>query len=131
MALVVFVTTDYTIAKRRSDTRKLAGNINSNDISDAELDDIFVRKDVDVFSGTNKFDWLETDRDVLLVIDASNHLAAAEIIQGIPGHNPQEVTNLLNEANRQIKRINGNTVEQTAVSAAKTNGINNQSGSFG
>lgn len=79
-----------TIADRRAAVRKLAGNLDSTDISDADLDKIIEPWDIWVQSKTNKFTWISTDKEWLLVLKASDLMSSAEILDGIPRQEASE-----------------------------------------
>ena len=63
-------------------SRRLAGNFDSTDISDSEIQQIIAFSDAHVDSETAKVGtgWINTDASFPLVQNASNYFAAAEII---------------------------------------------------
>lgn len=74
-----------TAADRRTATRKLAGNLDANDIDNTTIDEILERSDNWVCLQTNNFAWTDSDSEFETVLSASNLMASAEIREGIGG----------------------------------------------
>jgi len=72
------------LADRRSAVRKLAGNLDTNDISDADLDKIIDIHDNEVQVATNRTDWNSNSFEWPSLLKASDLLSSAEIADGIP-----------------------------------------------
>jgi len=127
MAVSIFTTTNYTSAIRYAAIRSLSGNIKETTKSDDTINDIASRKDQQVFTKTDttSSDWDDTVEDTPLVIDASNHLVAAEILKSFGTiQNDLVAKDLIDRANELIAQINGNSQSGTIPDVQVTSGFN-------
>lgn len=121
----MFTTDIYTAEIRYTAIRNLSGNIQEQTKSDLEINDIASRKDSRIFNLTNKTNWTDADPQTPDVIDASNSLAAAEILAGIGTiPNQQLAEMLIKKAKSIIKIINGDSPLQESEPPVFTSGIN-------
>jgi len=127
MAVVMFITTNYSKSLRLDAIRKLSGNIKVQTKSDDIIIEIASRKDQIVFSSTNttSASWDDTIEDTPLVIDASNCFTAAEILYSFGTvQNDQLAEKLMEKANATIQTINRNSPNQITSAVSTTEGFN-------
>jgi len=105
-----------TNAKRRTNTRKLAGNLDDQDITDIDIDVIIDRADNWMETQTNKFDWTSADQSFDSALTASNLMASAEILDGHPGVDSAKVEGQRRAARDIIKAINRKDTDIQATS---------------
>jgi len=127
MAVVMFVTINYTEQIRIDAIHELSGNIKVQTKSNGTIIEIASRKDQKVFKATNTTAAGLDDsiQDTPLIIDASNCLVAAEILRSFGTvQNDQLAEQLINKANDSIQTINGNSPTQISPDIQKTSGFN-------
>ena len=131
MAPIMLTTETYTAELRLDAIRKLAGRIKAITAPDDEVTEIASRKDAIVFSSVAKSDWTDADPKTPHVIDASNCMAAAEILRGLGSvSNDIIAKNLLEKSKEIIMIINNNAEVIVKPTAAKTSGTNHLGGTF-
>lgn len=69
---------------RLTQIRKLAGNLDEHDAPDDDVEQMMLNYDNWVEVKTQKFDWASTDDEWKQVLNASNFMTAAELLDGIP-----------------------------------------------
>lgn len=122
---------DVTQEDRIRDIRKLSGDIEDFVRSNDEIDDIGTRADNFVGNSVGQFTWTGSENNFLTFISASNCMAAVEILRGIGGAINNTIANdLARKVNELVKILNGNSEQQVKPEVRKTQGINNQDGTF-
>ncbi len=123
--MVLVDTADNTLAKRENRLRYLAGGLSTSDLSNADADEFLNRGDEWMQNGTST--WLDTLDDANLRIQAAEHWAAAEVLDGIPTDQAaRKATEFRTSARGTISKINKKTVEGGAAVFQKTKGFNNR-----
>lgn len=98
-------TGDNTSAKRLARVRDLCEGLTVAGMSDADVTSKLDKSDRWMEVKTNKFDWVDTDERWGMVLDASEHRCASEIMHGVPDKETK-AQNLLSAARETIKGIN-------------------------
>lgn len=123
--MVLIDTADNTLIKRRDRLRYLSGNLATADLSDAQADEFLNRGDEWMQNGT--ITWVDTLDDANLRIQAAEHWAAAEVLDGIPTDQAaRKATELRQSAKDTIMRINKKTPSGGVPTFQKTQGFNNR-----
>ena len=121
----MFTTPVYTLAIRYDAIRQLAGHVKEQTISDEKINDIASRKDSKIFKLTGKYDYTDESKDTPMVIDASNCLAAIEILRSFgTSQNAQIANDLKDKVDEIIKDINGDSTLQNIPDVTKSQGFN-------
>ena len=116
---------DNTQVKRENRLRYLSGSLSVTDLSNADADEFLVRGDEWMQNGT--IVWISTLVDANLRIQAAEHWAAAEVLDGIPTPDAaRKATELRQSAKDTIARINKKTPSGGVPSFQKTSGFNNR-----
>jgi len=123
----------FTEAVRIKSIRLLAGNLQPETIPDDEIKIIIIRKDNKTFKATNKYDWVDTDREFPMIIDVSNCYTAIELLRGIGDSESLTTADALAlKVISTLKLINNVTTEFTEIPDVQTTGGFNseQGGTF-
>lgn len=122
----------YTKAVRIESIRNLAADVHSETIDDDEINIVATRKDSKVFQLTDTFDWVDTDPEFPLIIDASNCYTAAELLRGFADTQSLTEADALDaKADILIQEINGMSVTASIATTVTTTGIGGtQNGTF-
>ena len=123
--MVLIDITDNTLVKRRDRLRYLAGSLSSTDLTDVQADEFLTRGDEWMQNGT--IPWVDTLDDANLRIQAAEHWAAAEVLDGIPTADAaRKATEFRQSAKDTIARINKKTPSGGVPTFQKTKGFNNR-----
>ncbi len=123
--MVLIDSGDNTLVKRRDRLRYLAGSLSSTDLTDAQSDEFLNRGDEWMENGT--IPWVDTLDDANLRIQAAEHWAAAEVLDGIPTPEAgRKATEFRQSAKDTIARINKKTPSGGVPTFQKTKGFNNR-----
>ena len=98
-----------TASERYARIRKGAGNLDSSDLPDADIDKYFTVWDDWGFTETGRTDWVSTDKNYNTLVLAIDYMIIAEVISGIPNKTAQDVEeaeNLRRASRDMIRSIN-------------------------
>lgn len=116
---------DNTQVKRENRLRYLAGGLSTSDLSNTDADEFLVRGDEWMQNGA--ITWLATLDDANLRIQAAEHWAAAEVLDGIPTDSAsKKATEFRTSAKQTMMRINKKSESGGVPSFQKTQGFNNR-----
>ena len=91
--------------KRIAKVKWLAGNIANVAVSDEQITESIDTNDNRIMLATDKFDWVDTDKQFIQVLSAANLFASAQILDGIPNAEPAKIESQRREARDILKTI--------------------------
>ena len=121
--MVLVDTGDHTLLKRQTSVRDLAGNLDSDDISDTKVDEKLNNGDTQMEIQTGKFDWTPLDDRFNAAIQASDYWTAAEILDTIPERG-EEAESKRRSFRSMIKAINHKDSELQSGTVLVSKGVN-------
>lgn len=111
--------------KRTEDVRRLIGGLDTDYISDEQIQEEIEKYDNVVMGLTNKFDWVSTDQKFKSFLVASDYLTSAAILDGVPGTEAKKIESQRALARSVIAGINkkDSQIQQTSI-ANISDGVN-------
>lgn len=94
------------LADRILEIRELAGGLGERSATDESVTRRIVRADVWITTYTTGKNWSEDDAQLPLVVNASNYMAAAEVIDSIPNSDSKKSGDLRLQARDFAKGLN-------------------------